>query len=128
MAEITIDASQVYAKLKLVQDMPRVLAPPTREALTLLKGRMQRYPPEPPGSTYVRTGDLRRGWHYRTVLSGNVLGRVWNEGVGYADYVQSAERQAWMHVGRWQTEMQVADQSQPEILNLFDAYLTQILK
>lgn len=127
-AAITVDAREVYAKLALVRDMPRVLAPPTREALTLLKGRMQEYPPPPPGSTYVRTGRLRSGWHFRSVLSGDILGRVYSESVEYADYVQSEADQAWMHVGRWQTEVQVARESEPEIINLFDTYLDGILQ
>jgi len=127
-ATITVDAHEVYASLALIAAIPKILAPPTKESLDLLKKRMQEYPAPPAGSTYVRTYNLRGGWHLATVVSGNILGRVWNEGVEYADYVQQESTQAEIHQGRWQTEVQVADELEPEIIRIFDAYLDKILK
>lgn len=128
-ATITVDASEVYEKLNLIRDIPRVLAPPTKESLELLKAAMKVYPAVPSGSTYIRTFDLRGGWHCASVLSGNILGRVWNEGVGYADLVQSEAKQTDTHRGNgWQTEVKVSDASAPEIIKIFDAYMGKILK
>lgn len=63
------------------------------------------YPP--PVGTYVRTGDLGRGWtDSEPLMSGDStsLMAVLTNSVPYGPFVQGAEDQASIHAGRWRTE------------------------
>lgn len=83
-----------------------------------LGGEMSVYPPPPSGSTYRRTGTLGRTWtaaRPQFKASGTLFeGRIGNA-TPYANYVQKADDQAWMHKGRWQTETEVLDDNQAGI-------------
>lgn len=72
---------------------------------------LQTYPAPRPTSSYIRTGDLARGWnrdpHFR-VGRGGVQVSLANP-VAYAGMVQG-ERQAWMHVGVWLSVAKVREQ------------------
>lgn len=54
---------------------------------------MQRYPPKPPGSTYVRTGDYGRGWKPGFQRDGgDLVATVTNDDVDYASLVGSPDQ------------------------------------
>ena len=63
------------------------------------------YPTQRPNTDYIRTNTLNRRWTYevRSTLYGATA--VIGNNTSYAPYVQSAERQAWMHEGQgWVTD------------------------
>jgi hypothetical protein len=63
------------------------------------------YPEQRPDTDYIRTNTLNRRWTYevRSTLYGATA--VIGNNTSYAPYVQSAERQAWMHEGQgWVTD------------------------
>lgn len=108
----------VNARLSRLQGM-RWAVRPMRRSVLLLQNRMATYPPQRPGSRYVRTGTLGRSWTTQVQESSErVVGIVGNK-VEYAPWVQSARFQAGIHRGRWQTDEQVAGQSRIEIAELF---------
>lgn len=109
----------VNARLSRLQGM-RWAVRPMRRSVLLLQNRMATYPPQRPGSRYVRTGTLGKNWTTKVEESPNrVLGIVGNSRTSYAPWVQSARFQAGIHRGRWQTDEQVAGQSRIEIAELF---------
>jgi hypothetical protein len=68
---------------------------------------------------YKRTGKLGQLWLTRVEGNGTMLtGHVGNN-IKYAPYVQSAAKQAWMHVGRWRTDAQAITQFQAKIVRRF---------
>lgn len=77
-----------------------------------IQGEMATYPAPPPTSTYVRTGTLGRAW----TTTGSRLSYTVGNNTVYAPYVQDADRQAWMHVGRWQTAQEVVEKHTAEIV------------
>ena len=71
---------------------------------------------------YRRTNTLKSSWHRKiTQGGGTISGEVVSSGqtAPYNIYVQSAERQARIHAGRWRTERQVADQNEAHIRGFF---------
>jgi hypothetical protein len=69
-----------------------------------------KYPP--PVGSYVRTGDLGRGWaDSEPMMSGDStsLMAVLTNSVPYGPFVQGAEDQAQIHAGRWRTTDQIVD-------------------
>jgi hypothetical protein len=108
----------VNARLSRLQGM-RWAVRPMRRSVLLLQNRMAQYPPQRPGSRYVRTGTLGRSWTTQVQESSErVVGIVGNK-VEYAPWVQSQRFQAAIHRGRWRTDEQVAEQSREEIGELF---------
>lgn len=101
---IRIDTSDVA---ELNAFLGRVAQPPQEalnEGATMFRQLMSVYPPERPGSTYVRTGDLGRGW--RVVASAERI-RVRNDTVPYAVFVQGSYRR-WFHKETgWKTPREV---------------------
>jgi hypothetical protein len=77
-------------------------------SLEHLRGKVAKYPPPPPQSTYRRTGTLGRKWAVKVKMAPDVVGYLGNN-TPYAGYVQDRARQAWMHVGRWPTVQDVVD-------------------
>lgn len=72
------------------------------------------YPPEPPGSTYVRTYDLERGWGVEGPTGGGLsLEAAAVNSVEHARYVMG-EDQAPIHAGRWRTAGKIAEQWTPQ--------------
>lgn len=70
--------------------------------------KMEEYPAERPGQTYVRTGKLYGGWGVTKLDEGY---RVYNN-VKYTKWVVGnayGQSQAWMHKGRWQVFRDVVD-------------------
>lgn len=86
--------------------------------------------PERPGSRYVRSGDLGRGWTDAVpvvdVVGGALDARVENS-VRYAPWVQGAEDQTAVFAGRWRTDDQVADAWEDRIAARVEAALDAVL-
>jgi hypothetical protein len=86
------------------------------------KGRKLRY------VGYVRTGKLGQSWTTSIQQQGtNLVGKV-GTNLKYAPYVQSAERQAWMHQGRWRTDAQAVQKFTARILQRFRQAVEKALK
>lgn len=87
------------------------------------------YPPKPPTSRYRRTGTLGRLWttarpefdwqtrEFTATLANNTP---------YAEYVQSAQRQARVHRDRWRTVDDILQSREQRILSFFDAAARKI--
>jgi hypothetical protein len=120
---------EVQRSLGRIAQATKNLTSPTGKALDLLKSRMQEYPPEPPNSTYERTGTLQSSWGSEMVMSGATLGRVFSDDdiAPYNVYVQDEENQAAIHQDRWQTYQEVADEKGDEVLALFEDELVQLV-
>lgn len=84
-----------------------------------ISGYTQNYPPKPEGSTYERTFELAmsfdKGW---TGLANKIIGWV-TSNIPYAPLVMGEGRQAAIHEERWYTEQDVANETTPEVEDLF---------
>lgn len=72
---------------------------------------------------YVRTGKLGQSW--TNIVTGDdneITGKV-GTNINYAPYVQSAARQAAVHVGRWRTDTDAVQQFREKIIARFRAAL-----
>lgn len=116
---IIIGADRVIAKLGRVKGIDK-LRPPMVRAVARLHQDIAAYPPEPRGSSYVRTGTLGRKWVTKVDQSlGELSGRVGNN-TEYAPLVQNYQFQAWMHRRTgWQTDRQVMDRNRDAIIRDF---------
>ena len=124
MAEIRIvDKGDVFGKMRFLKGFPRTLKEPTVKATILLKDAMREYPSPPPTSTYTRTFRLRNSWRRRTIVRGRILGRVFSDHPDYNEFVQARKTQAAVHQGRWQTIESVAEDSEQEILGIYDDFI-----
>lgn len=92
-----------------------------RRVTLLIQSRMMIYPPQRAGSSYRRTGTLGRTWTSDVYPEGDALiGKVGNV-TKYAPQVQSEKFQSKAHKGRWQTDVQVIRELEPEINAEFSA-------
>jgi hypothetical protein len=110
---------QVDGADNLLHGLQRMMAASTRaqpmqRLVDRVRARLEKYPPPPPASTYVRTGDLGRGWS-NGLVAADALGTnqymdqvsiELHNPVEYAPYVQDEEHQAAVHRGRWTTAQQ----------------------
>lgn len=86
------------------------LASPLRDNGEMVVQEMSLYPPQRPNQSYVRTLMLGRTWKagpVQRVLDG--LQIIVGNGMPYVKWVQASLTQAWMHRGRWQTEIEVLE-------------------
>lgn len=86
------------------------------------------YPP--PVGSYVRTGDLGRGWTDSTPLlesDATSLLAVLTNSVPYGPLVQGAEDQAKVHQGRWRTTDQIVDAWEPRAAQRIEAALERLV-
>jgi hypothetical protein len=68
---------------------------------------------------YRRTGKLGQAWTTKvTQTATETVGKVGNA-IKYAKWVQAADTQAWMHVGRWRTDRQAIAQFEAKIVKRF---------
>ena len=68
---------------------------------------------------YRRTGKLGQAWTTNVRQTANeTIGKVGNN-IRHAKWVQAAQTQAWMHVGRWRTDAQAITQFQAKIVARF---------
>lgn len=99
------------------------LKPVSDAALLLLVSDLKRYPPELPGSSYVRTLTLGRTWSAATpewkTVSRGFEGSVGNS-TPYGPFVQGAGFQADMHAGRWTTDEEAIDANYDAIKAYFE--------
>ena len=122
--EIEITGLEYLMRLLGVAASNEMLRAPMVASLALLHGRLATYPTPLTNSSYRRTGTLGRSWTTAiSAISDGIRGEVGNN-VGYAPYVQGGAatepNQAWMHAGRWQTDVQVMQQSEAQIRALFE--------
>lgn len=127
--DIRIDVDAVAAMRRLSL-MPRrldyALEAATEDATLLGHRELSLYPPQRPARgpvPYRRTGTLGRSWfHQVRRVSGGVVGEVLSNGniAPYNLRVQSAAHQAAVHRGVWQTDVQVAERIQPQIVRFFE--------
>lgn len=112
MVKLTLKFNPKDARLvrrgleNLRAELPRIARSRMFELLTKVVRRMQKYPPAPAGSTYIRTMRLQKAWKIRRAgLTGySVSNRASFRGRAYTKYVHGSsggEEQARVHVGRW---------------------------
>lgn len=143
MVEIEIRGTDaLIAKLGRAQ-ATTVLRAPMQRAVLRIKRDMQEYPPQRPGSRYVRgrgmadangvvahrtSQQLGKRWTTKVAQAGAYLeGKVGNN-VTYAPFVQSRQFQARIHRGRWQTDAQVVDRLSRTIVGDFEATIAEALR
>jgi len=105
MTQLSISLTGADIVRKGLQDLstevPRVGREQIYRSMQSIVRRMKEYPPEPPFSSYVRTGTLGSGW----MITPNANGYSVRNDTGYTKYVVGNAyglEQAWMHAGRWQ--------------------------
>jgi hypothetical protein len=82
------------------------------------------------GNGYRRTGTLRKSWFKQIQNSGReVIGLVVSNGgiAPYNVYVQKEGYQAWMHRGRWETEVEVVNRLRPQYDEMYRLRLNSML-
>ena len=106
-----------------------VLRQPMAASLETLRSYMaDNYPPKPSGSRYVRTGKLGQSWTVpQIIVTGNGLRGTVGAGISYARWVQSSESQAWMHRGRWRTDLDAVNANRARIVAHFQAAIQRAL-
>ena len=112
------------AKLGSAEAAASHLRPVMERSLARIRKPLKTYPQQRP-TGYVRTMRLGRGWTSR-VERGGFRGVVGNN-TRYAPYVQSAERQAWMHQGHWQTDEDVMESARDKIVKDFENHVFRAL-
>lgn len=95
-------------------EIPRIGRSRIRKTLDRIVKIMRIEPPPPAGSTYIRTGKLKRGWKIERLgaIGYKILNRARFRGRAYVKYVvgsATGEKQAWMHRGRWKLFRNVVD-------------------
>lgn len=124
--EIT-GVDRVVARLGSVKGIEHLRAPMTR-GVARLHQSIAVYPPEPQGSSYVRTGSLGRKWVTKVAQSvGELIGTIGNN-LWHAPIVQSQRFQAWMHRRTgWQTDQQVMERERGNIVRDFQQAIKEAL-
>lgn len=118
--------NRVQNKLRgLASNLAGIIDPGMRDFAQYLRRTLKAepYPPPPPGSTYVRTGQLANRW--KVVFQALAQYLIINEASGqsgfYADYVIGY--QAWMHVGRWWRAEEIGQREMPKLTEELTAVL-----
>jgi len=127
---IQIETRQVIGYLQSAPHrIDRAMRAAMEDSTVLLLREMRVYPPQRAGSTYKRTGNLRRSWLRRIVdENGSVTGEVVSSGntAPYNRRVQDQEQQAAVHRGRWtNTAQEVQRRNQATIQRYFDRRLRE---
>lgn len=107
-------------------DVLRVVEGPLDRGAFRVEAAMKKYPPQRP-TRYRRTGTLGRRWTTRRLSAPGMVGREIGNNTEYAPFVQSAELQAYMHRGYWQTDEDVIRQEAPAIVRDVEATLFRAL-
>lgn len=77
---------------------------------------------------YKRTGKLGQAWTTSVRQTATeTIGKVGNA-IKYAKWVQAAETQAWMHVGRWRTDRQAIAQFEAKITKRFEDAIRRAMR
>ena len=122
MATITVDVSEAVRRLD-PKEMERHIANALDGAADLVRADIKQYPAPPAGSSYVRTGTLGASRTKR--VDRGALRAIIGSNIRYAPYVQDADRQAWMHKGRWQTAQDVARQRAQDVKRFIERSLAR---
>ena len=125
---IQIDSREVRTLLNRAPErINRALRSAMDDSTVLLLRELQTYPPQRSGSTYKRTGTLRRSWQRRVTSEGNTIaGEVVSSGnmAPYNRLVQDQTQQARIHRGRWtNTAQETARRNERTIQRYFDRRL-----
>lgn len=123
---IDINNSEVR---RMLASTPSALARAMRgamnDAMALLLRDLQTYPPQRTGSSYVRTGTLRRSWSRDIDGQGLAMRGIVGSNENMAPYnrlVQDADRQAPIHHGLWTNTIQnVVSRNETAIQDMFEA-------
>jgi hypothetical protein len=123
---------ELIAKLGKVVGVD-VLVAPMQRAVRRLQYDMKEYPPQPPRSSYRRTGTLGRKWTVRvTRLANGLRGKVRNK-TWYAPLVQHDRRFARPHQTLqhqstgWITDAQAMDRNEKAIAADFEATIQRAM-
>ena len=102
--------------------LAQVLQPPLVRSLERFRADLAHYPPQREGSRYRRTGRLGRSWAVRHSVTARGIEGETGTNVAHGPFVQDAERQGWMHRGRWEnTDEAVAARHRAAALADFQA-------
>lgn len=118
---------ELRSKLGNMENVNDVIRQPMNDALALLQRRMMTYPPQRP-TWYVRTNTLKRRWLFQTTETTNGIRGILGNNTEYAPLVQSAQMQARVHHGHWQTDRQVVTEEEPRIRELFERAINEALE
>ena len=119
---------KLTAKLGSTEAAAAHLRPVMERSLARIRKPLKVYPPQRP-TDYIRTNRLGGAWTSRIEKGGfrGVVGNNMGQGFKYAPYVQSAEKQAWMHKGHWQTDKDVVESVKDKIIDDFERHVFKAL-
>jgi len=110
--------NETFTGLRQLDNLFLESADSVNKVAQIIKTEMTNYPPERPGQRYRRTGNLGRSWDvsFQSRSMDGLEQSIFTE-LDYSPYVEKAPGdgepdQAWMHEGRWQTDAQVAAESE----------------
>lgn len=128
MANISLQINDSEVRRMLAQTpaaLERAMRGAMNDATALLLRELQTYPTQRTGSSYVRTGTLRRSWSRELQGDGLALRGIVGSNANMAPYnrvVQDADQQAEIHRGRWTNTVQnVVERNERTIQDMFDA-------
>lgn len=129
---ITLDDSEVRALLRNGRaGLNRAFAGGINDATALLLRDLQTYPPQRSGSSYQRTGTLRRSWSREISGVGLAMRAIVGSNENIATYnrlVQDSTRQAPIHRDLWTNTVQaVLMRRERQIQDMFEARIRQEL-
>ena len=127
---ITIDSKATRNMLERAPDrINRALRAGMDDATLLLLREQKTYPPQRPGSSYVRKNILKGSWSRTVETIGNtVVGEVGSnhDMAPYNREVQDAVHQARIHRGRWtNTVQETSRRNERTIQRYFDRRLRE---
>lgn len=99
------------------------------DSTTYVLAKIKRYPPQRPGSSYIRTHILEKSWSRRVEGSGSTIRGIVGSNSAMAPYnriVQDRDRQATIHQGRWNTAQDIVEQSEPRVQRFFEDRLAAV--
>lgn len=128
MANVALQINDSEVR-RMLAETPKALERAMRgamnDATALLLRDLQTYPSQRTGSTYKRTGTLRRSWSREIQGDGFALRGIVGSNENMAPYnrvVQDADMQAEIHRGRWtNTAQNVVERNQGAIQDMFEA-------
>ena len=123
----------VIAKLRRLDNLGPTLRPVLHRSQMKLQKALKVYPPPPASSRYTRTFKLRGSWQIKPIQfsANDARAEVYSDGSArtrygqYERYVMDAQKQAWMHRGRWHTTKSVEEKLGPEIIRDVKNALTE---
>ncbi len=127
MANISLQINDSEVRRMLAQTpaaLERAMRGAMNDATALLLRDLQTYPTQRTGSSYVRTGTLRRSWSRELQGDGLALRGIVGSNANMAPYnrlVQDADRQAPIHHGLWTNTIQnVVSRNERTIQEMFE--------